>query len=523
VQSSSTLFDRGSIFLEDKEGRAVSAATLSTSYTVAINPSSIATEEDRLYNQLSNIIDIDDDRFFEALSKKDDPYEEIAHELTKEQADAISKLSIDGVQVHAVRDRFYPGKSLAAHTVGFVAYVENDRTGRYGIERYYNAFLERSSSASSVNFFAEMFANVSAVLLHSDEGEGDVVTHIEPSVQVYLEEELEKVHDTWNSKLSGGIVMNPKTGAIYALSVTPTFDPNNFQDASQEVFRNPLVERVYEMGSIMKPLTVAAGLDSGSITAKTEYVDDGYRNIDGYTIGNFDGKGRGRVNMQEVLNQSLNTGVVFVVEEMGREVYADYLDTLHIGDETGIDLPGEVPGIVSNLESPRLIEFATASYGQGIALTPIATIRALSSLANDGVPVTPHVGKRIVYESGLQKQLTLPPEDRVFSEETSEEITRMLVEVVDSSLLGGTVAIPQYSVAAKTGTAQIAKVSERGYYDDRFLHSFFGYFPAYDPEFLIFLYTVEPKGVRYASQTLTHPFIDMVHFLINYYEVPPDR
>ena len=304
----------------------------------------------------------------------------------------------------------------------------------------------------------------------------------------------------------------------------PTFDANNLSgEEFTSILSNPLVENIYEMGSIIKTLTMAAGLDSGAVTAKTTYYDHGFIDIDEYTISNFDSKGRGRVNMQEVLRQSLNTGAVFVSSEMGNDVFAKYMKSYSIGEETGIDLPNESAGLISNLDSPRNIEYATASFGQGIAMTPIATVRALSVLANGGVLVTPHIAQVIKYRNGLSKKVSFNDGERVIKEASSREITRMLVKVVDEALLGGTVKITNYSIAAKTGTAQIAKVDERGYYDDRFLHSFFGYFPAYDPEFLIFLYTVEPKQVRYASQTLTHPFIDIVKFLTNYYAIPPDR
>ncbi|MBU4479877.1 hypothetical protein KKG48_00325, partial [Patescibacteria group bacterium] len=202
---------------------------------------------------------------------------------------------------------------------------------------------------------------------------------------------------------------------------------------------------------------------------------------------------------------------------------AKYMLSLGFGEETGVDLPNETYGLVSNLESSRDLEFATASFGQGIALTPVETVRALSVLANGGKLITPHLSQGIKYDIGLSRELLYEEGERVFKESTSDEITRMLVEVVDSALLGGTVKMEHYSVAAKTGTAQMAKEDGRGYYDNKYLHSFFGYFPAYDPQFLVFFYIVDPKEVNYASHTLTEPFVNLTKFLINYYEVPPDR
>ena len=227
--------------------------------------------------------------------------------------------------------------------------------------------------------------------------------------------------------------------------------------------------------------------------------------------------------MQEVLSQSLNTGVAHIASLLGNDQFRKYLYGLKLGSETGIDLPNEAYGLVKNLETSRELEFAQASFGQGIALTPIATVRALSTLANGGVLITPHLVKRIEYENGKSQEIGFPPPERVFRQETSEDVTRMLVTVVDTALKKGKAKNPYYTVAAKTGTAQIADHENGGYYSDRYLHSFFGYFPAYDPKFLIFLYTVEPKGVQYASETLTDPFIDLVQFLINYYAILPDR
>ncbi|MBU6431337.1 hypothetical protein KGQ29_03100, partial [Patescibacteria group bacterium] len=323
-----------------------------------------------------------------------------------------------------------------------------------------------------------------------------------------------------------GLIMNPMNGEIYSMAVNPSFDPNYYgKEPNVKIFINPIAESRYEMGSIIKPLTMAAGLDSGAVTADTTYNDKGFLTLNKSTISNYDHKGNGIINMQEVLNKSVNTGAAFVVSKMGKENFAKYMIDFGLGNETGIDLPNEVVGNISNLKSPRDIEYATASFGQGIAMSPIATARALSALANGGTLVFPHIVKKINYKIGLSKNISYDDTEnkRVIKKETSDEITRMLVKVVDTALLNGTVKIPNYSVAAKTGTAQIAKLGARGYYNDRYLHSFFGYFPAYNPRFLIFLLTLEPKGASYASNTLTAPFMDTVKFLINYYEVPPDR
>jgi len=518
------LYDRGSIFFEDNDGRLISAATLKNGFLVAIIPGEI-TDPAKTYRALSQIVELDEETFLFRAEKKDDPYEEIARRVSEEDAHAIEELGLSGVRIYKERWRFYPGEELAAHTIGFVGFQGDEFSGRYGLERYYEDALSRDGTDVYVNFFAEIFANIRNTIFQNRAiRTGDVITSIEPSVQLFLEEKLAEVREEWSAHQVSGVVIDPRTGDIYALAVTPSFDLNNFSEVENPLaFSNPVVESVYEFGSIIKPLTIAAGLDSGAVTRDTSYTDRGSITVDGYTIFNFDKEARGLVPLQEILNQSLNTGAAFVVSKMGNDVFRQYMGRYRIGEETGIDLPGEVAGLVGNLESPRDVEYATASFGQGIAMTPIAAVRALGALANGGVLVTPHVGKRLKYQSGLSKEISFQDGGQAISPETSVEITRMLVEVVDTALLGGTVALPNYSIAAKTGTAQIAKVDGRGYYDDRFLHSFFGYFPAYDAQFFIFLYVLEPRGVRYASQTLTDPFIDTVNFLINYYDIPPDR
>ena len=524
VRSGASVFNRGTIFFTDKEGEAVSAATLKTVYTIAIDPT-VLDDPQNVYQKLSAIIPLDEETFLKKAAKKGDRYEEVAKKVGKDIKEKIDALGIRGVITKRDKIRFYPAGNMASHVLGFVGYKGNELAGRYGLERYYEDTLSRDEETLYVNFFAEVFGDIKRSLFSpARERDGDVYTSIDPSVQSMLEDELEKIREKWDADSAGGIVMDPKTGEIYAMASKPDFDPNYFYKVNDtSVFINPLVEEVFEMGSIIKPLTMAAGIDAGVVTPETTYEDKGYVIFDGRRVENYDGRGRGVVPMQEVLNQSLNTGVAFVMQRLGKERFRDYFLALGLGEETGIDLPGEVSGLVGNLRSKRDIEYVTASFGQGIAMTPIETIRALAALANGGKLVTPHIVTRVDYKKGFSGKLVYNEGERVFSRETSETISRMLTKVVDNALLGGKVKMERYSIAAKTGTAQIAREDGRGYYTDRYLHSFFGYFPAFDARFIVFLYTVNPKGARYASQTLTYPFMDITKFLISYYDIPPDR
>lgn len=526
VHTVKDLYSRGSIFFTTKDGEKVSAATIQSGYLLSIDPTRIEDAE-ATYEKINSVYPIEKEDFLEKANNKEKTYQEIATRISNDEADAIEALDMEGVQMYRTQWRYYPGQDLAARTVGFVGYTEESAdtlTGRYGLERYYDDILTREDGRISVNFFAEIFSNLGNVIFDNSETRtGDVVTSIEPTVSRMLDRELQKIQDTYNSDLTGGIIINPKTGAIYAMNAVPTFDANDRAGKTIEDFKNPLVEDVYEMGSIIKALTMAAGLDSNAVAPSTTYYDAGFIDLNTYTIKNYDGKGRGTVDMQQVLSQSLNTGVSFIVKTMGKEKFREYFKALKFDSETGIDLPNEVYGLTSNLSSPRDVEYATASFGQGIALTPIATVRALSALGNGGKLITPHIATKIEYQDGSFKDVVYPEGDQVWSEETSEEVSRMLTNVVDEALSGGKVKMEHYSVAAKTGTAQIADSVNGGYYEDKYLHSFFGYFPSYEPEYLIFLYTVEPKGVQYASETLTGPFMELTKFLINYYNVPPDR
>ncbi len=522
VSASGGFYDRGTIFFKDKDGREVSGATIKTGYLLAIKPIEIEDAQET-YNNISQYLEIDEETFIFRATKEGDPYEEIQQRVDSDIAKKIIALDLDGVLLISQRWRYYPGKTLASHLLGFVAYDGDERNGRYGLERHFEDVLSRGESNLYVNFFAELFTNLrDVVFVPVAKREGSIVTTIEPSVQLHLEKVLLEMQDEWNSDFTAGIIMDPKTGEIRAMAVSPSFDLNNFEEAQTKQFANPLIERVYEMGSIVKPLTVAAGLDSKAITPESTYNDRGSLALDTYTISNYDGKARGVVKMQEILSQSLNTGVAYIADRMGKDEFRRYMYRYGVNEETGVDLPNEARNLTENLNSPRDIEYATASFGQGIAISPINMVRALAILP-DGFSEQPHVVSVIHSKTGITHKIDHSDvREQILSEQTSEEITRMLVEVVDEALLGGSVKMDRYSIAAKTGTAQMAS-PDGGYYEDRFLHSFFGYFPAYDAQYIVFLMNVEPQGALYASQTLTHPFMDITKFLINYYDIAPDR
>lgn len=524
ASAAGALYDRGSIYFTRADGTQVSAATLSTGFLAAINPSQLK-DATAAYAAIDQAASGTVSRaFFDAAATSSSVYVEIAHHIDQASGAALAAKKLPGVLVLRERWRTYPAGTLAAQSIGFIAQAADDTElkGRTGLESEYEGTLSRDGDSLYKNFFAELFSNIGNVVVDArDARQGDVATTIEPMVEARLAEDLSGVNEKYSSKETGGIIMDAKTGAIYALGTFPTFDLNDLGSADPATLENPLVQNVYEFGSIMKPLTMASGLDAGVITPATTYDDTGCIHVDTATICNYDLKARGVIPMQQILSQSLNVGASWIATKLGPTEFRSYFTKL-FGTKTGIDLPAEGSALLSNLKSPRQVEFDNMSFGQGIAVTPVQMVRALGALANGGSMTRPHVVSAIDLDSGIPRDLDWSGASTVFKPETAAEVSSMLTVVVDTKIANGKEKIPTMSVAAKTGTAQLTD-GHGGYYKDRYFHSFFGYFPATNPRFVILLYTNDPKGVEYASETLTSTFFDLVHFLIGYYAVPPDR
>lgn len=528
VEPDTESFDRGTIYFTTKDGVTVAAAITETGWRIAINPHTLR-DASGAYQKLNAITPVDQNTFTAGAARSTLSYVEVADHIDDTAAKKIRALNIPGVMLVQDRWRAYPAGALAAQAIGFLGYegTSTERTGQYGLERYYNDTLADPNSGLYVNPFAEIFSNMEDIVATDPTArQGSIVTSIEPNVQSALEKEMDAVMEEYQPEFVGGIIMDPHTGAIYAIGGEPSYDPNAYGSVDNPiVYQDKEVQGRYELGSIMKPLTMAIGIDSGAITASSTYDDTGCTTVSKATFCNYDLKARGVIPMQQILSESLNVGAAWVATKTGYPTFTTYMRALQFDQKTGIDLPGEVAGDLRNLGDGHgpAINYDTAAFGQGISVTPIEMIRALSVLANKGVLPTPHVVTAIKYESGVSRTIAVPAGEQVIKPATAQSVTSMLETVFDDALGKGKFKDAHYTFAAKTGTAQIPMPGGGYYPGDTYLHSFFGYFPANNPRFIIFLFAWKPHGQEYASATLAQPFVDISRYLINYYNIPPDR
>lgn len=388
--------------------------------------------------------------------------------------------------------RYYPEGSFLAQVLGFLGFDENRRVGQYGLEAYYDETIRK---------------------------ENDLILTIDKNIQSFAEKELDYLLDKWRPVSGTVIVQDPQTGAILAMAGSPSFDPNNYGNYPLGNFVNKAVQEAFEPGSSFKPITMSGALDKKKVTPETTYFDTGEVEIAGYKIKNFNEKSFGTQTMSQVLEKSLNTGAMFVESQLGDDDFLNYVINFGFGQATGIDLAGEAAGDTSNLYSKRKINFLTASFGQGISVTPIQLVNAYSAIANGGKLMRPYVVKKVVKPSGETKETKPEVIGTPISEKTSAQVKAMLVGVVEKGF--DKAKVKGYDVAAKTGTAQIA--SPKGGYSEEFIHDMVGFAPAFSPRFVVLIKMDKPQGIRFAADSLSPSLGNITRFLLNYFQIPPTR
>ena len=288
-------FDRGNIYFSRYKTTIVPAAQLRTTYRITIDPTQI-TNAEALYATLNDALPLSKEDFLTKAKKVNDPYEEVAKDVSEDVIALLKKKRLVGVNYLKDNKRSYPQDTVGAKVIGFVGSDGVHVRGQYGLERYYDDVLTRRSSDTTINFFAELFTDIQkTVISNTDKQEGDIILTIDAEAQRVLHQTLIETKKTWNSDMIGGIIMDPKTGKIIAMDGLPNFDPNEFtQVKDPNDFINQNISGVYEMGSIIKPITMASAIDAGVVNEeKTTYNDTGFRELNGYKVKNFDGKARG--------------------------------------------------------------------------------------------------------------------------------------------------------------------------------------------------------------------------------------
>lgn len=514
--------ERGVIFAVDKSGGRFPLALNKTYKALVASPRTIE-DAPAAAAAVAEAFDLDREEILKKLSKADDPYEILARRIESEQAEAFAGRGIAGISFEDEVRRVYPNGRMAANLLGFVGSDRGDAKGQYGLERFFN---EELSGAKGIFQGAKDASGFLVALgrriFHPPKNGSALILTVDYHIQQKAEEVLTATREKWGG--TGGIilVMDPQTGRILSSATAPGFDPNAYsKENDYAVFINPAVESSYELGSVLKPVTMASALEEKLVTPQSTYRDTGEVKIGGYTIRNFDGKAYDVQTMTNVLEKSLNTGLVHVARLLGHERHLAYLKKFGFGEKTGVDLPGEVAGNISNLDAGRDIDFATASFGQGIAVTPLQMAAAMGAIANDGVLMRPYIVDRIIDDSGNEIKKDPREIRRVITKETAEQLQKILISAVRSGF-ENRAGIKGYFIAGKTGTAQVPRRDGRGY-SDAVTHTFAGFAPAFEPRFLILLQLNEPVGNRFAANTLTPAFQDLAAFILNYYEIPPDE
>ncbi|MCK9378838.1 MAG: penicillin-binding protein 2 [Candidatus Moranbacteria bacterium] len=514
--------DRGEIFLKDKDEKRYPLA-INRDYPMVYAVPREITDCEKVVYALSSILGIDTEELRKKISDPNDVFEIIKHRLSDEEASKVKELNADGIKLIDESFRYYLGGALASQVVGFVGNDGENYKGRYGVEASWEEQLKGiPGSLNQERDAAGRWISIVDRDLKPAKHGVDLVLTIDYTVQYEVEKVLRETMEKHGADDGAILVMEPKTGKILAMAGWPTFNANEYSSVEDmSMFLNSAISTPYEPGSIFKPITMAIGIDDGKIEPETEYVDTGSVQEAGYVIKNSEEKVYGKSTMTKVLEESINTGVIFVEKAVGNKNFSQYVSRFGFGELSGVDLPGEAAGNLTNLKAVnRDLQFFTASFGQGITTTPLQMVNAFSVIANGGVLMKPQIVDRIIYADGKEEEVRSQEIRRVIGEDAAKKVSGMLRSVVTNGH-GKKADVPGYLVGGKTGTAQVAKKGSQGYEDSITIGSFAGFAPLDDPMFTVLVKISNPKDVLWAESSAAPAFGEIMKFLLEYYNVKP--
>ena len=464
--------------------------------------------KDLVAEKISEILDVPKSKIEEHLYKKSmmERVHPEGRRLSYEIADKIENLHFDGVYLLKESKRYYPHNEMLSHVLG---YVGIDNQGLSGLELEYDDIL--TGEYGSIQYFSDAKGNNlerNSVYVEPEDGL-DIYLTVDYGIQSSIERELDNVVLRYNPDGAWAIAMDPNTGEILGMSSRPNFNPNSYKDYDTETInRNMAIWASYEPGSTFKILTLSAAVNEGKVDLlKDTFYDGGSVNVDGARIKCWKHGGHGSQTFLEVVQNSCNPGFVELGNRLGKETLFDYINKFGYGKKTGIDLNGEATGILFSLDKVGPVELATTAFGQGVSVTALQQVVAVSAAINGGTLYKPYIVKRVAYHDNGQIIKEVKPtivRDNIVTEDTSEKV-RMTLESVVSLGTGRNAYIDGYRVGGKTGTAQ--KVNNGIYMQGNYIVSFIGFLPANDPKIVVYLAIDNPKGVTQYGGTVSAPIV----------------
>jgi len=509
---------RGEIFLYDKDNLFLSAINKYSKYCY-VSPKLISDKE-LVSQELSRVLDLDKENLLSKIEQDNSLFLVLKRGISQEQAEAIEDLALKNVYIAEEVVRSYPNDELASDVLGF---VNQDSKGQYGVEGYWNDILTGKEGWQKLEH-GPFGRFIQGDTEFTSKG-ADLVLTIDKNIQFQAERILSDFSERFNYETGQMIVIDPKTGRVLAMVDFPSFDLNHYQDYSEiEVFQNKSIQALYEPGSVFKAVTMAAAINEGLISPETTYIDKGYVDVTDKRINNYENRVWGEVTMTEVLEKSINTGAVFAQSKLENKVFLDYLKRFGVFEQTGIGLQGEVYSENREFKKGWAVNYATAAFGHGIEMTPIQVARAYCVFANQGKMIEPYIveGVRQGAETKSLREQNEPVQ--VVSRETAETIVKMLVSVAENGY-SKPARVPSYYIAGKTGTSQISfsalGINKSGYSDQTW-QSFVGFAPAFNPSFVI-LVKLDNPATRSSNESATLVFKEMAKYILDYYQIPPDK